>query len=249
MAGELRDLTFPYMEMHNLCLSLLHNISDRCASTLDTLDLRIDSLEYLWPCQPGGLRVQQDQVVEAAWTPGMAGSGADSGPVRAETSHQKNKDEVDKYISKWLKEPLSGVYTAELRPDSCYSEDGSPFSYSRRPRASAENQGVSRRRPGHFVQTWWIGGLKAGEAGARMSFDHAMLFAMLQDHLANKPAEGKRLDEITYRTLSNLSTNGGLMTGIVCLLIRHQTIAVLHYGGRENIEIKLTTHLDSTMLS
>ncbi|KAF4417398.1 Diaminopropionate ammonia-lyase [Fusarium acutatum] len=42
LAGETRELAFPYMGMHNLCLSLLHNISDRCASTLDALDLRID---------------------------------------------------------------------------------------------------------------------------------------------------------------------------------------------------------------
>ncbi|KAH7178018.1 hypothetical protein DER46DRAFT_632883 [Fusarium sp. MPI-SDFR-AT-0072] len=41
---QLRELAFPYMEMHNLCLSLFSIISDRCASTLDALDLRIDPL-------------------------------------------------------------------------------------------------------------------------------------------------------------------------------------------------------------
>lgn len=44
LAGESRELAFPYMEMHNLCLLLFSNISDRRASTLDALDLRIDPL-------------------------------------------------------------------------------------------------------------------------------------------------------------------------------------------------------------
>ncbi|EXL92526.1 hypothetical protein FOIG_14475 [Fusarium odoratissimum NRRL 54006] len=44
LAGESRELAFPYMEKHNLCLLLFSNISDRCASTLDALDLRIDPL-------------------------------------------------------------------------------------------------------------------------------------------------------------------------------------------------------------
>ncbi|KAF5559585.1 diaminopropionate ammonia-lyase [Fusarium phyllophilum] len=44
LAAETRELAFPYMGMHNLCLSLLHNISDRCASSLDDLDLSIDPL-------------------------------------------------------------------------------------------------------------------------------------------------------------------------------------------------------------
>ncbi|EGU82040.1 hypothetical protein FOXB_07443 [Fusarium oxysporum f. sp. conglutinans Fo5176] len=44
LAGESRELAFPYMEMHNLCLLLFSNISDRHASTLDALDLRIDPL-------------------------------------------------------------------------------------------------------------------------------------------------------------------------------------------------------------
>ncbi|WKT54251.1 hypothetical protein QSH57_004835 [Fusarium oxysporum f. sp. vasinfectum] len=38
------------------------------------------------------------------------------------------------------------------------------------------------------------------------AFDHAMLFAMLQDHLSSNPSEKKRLDEIIYQTLSDLST-------------------------------------------
>jgi hypothetical protein len=33
-----------------------------------------------------------------------------------------------------------------------------------------------------------------------------MLFAMLQDHLSSNPSERKRLDEIIYQTLSDLST-------------------------------------------
>ncbi|KIL88353.1 hypothetical protein FAVG1_08432 [Fusarium avenaceum] len=37
-------------------------------------------------------------------------------------------------------------------------------------------------------------------------FDHAMLFAMLQDLLTNHPSEKKRLDETTYQALSDLST-------------------------------------------
>ncbi|KAM5516505.1 diaminopropionate ammonia-lyase [Fusarium oxysporum f. sp. phaseoli] len=44
LAGESRELAFPYMEMHNLYLLLFSNISDRRASTLDALDLRIDPL-------------------------------------------------------------------------------------------------------------------------------------------------------------------------------------------------------------
>ncbi|KAF5720849.1 hypothetical protein FGLOB1_485 [Fusarium globosum] len=44
LGGESRELAFPYMGMHNLCVSLFHNISDRCASTLDALDLRTDPL-------------------------------------------------------------------------------------------------------------------------------------------------------------------------------------------------------------
>ncbi|KAI8648819.1 hypothetical protein NCS56_01497800 [Fusarium sp. Ph1] len=38
------------------------------------------------------------------------------------------------------------------------------------------------------------------------AFDHAMLFAMLQDHLFSNPSERKRLDEVIYQTLSDLST-------------------------------------------
>ncbi|QGI80829.1 uncharacterized protein FFB20_04743 [Fusarium fujikuroi] len=45
LAGESRELAFPYIGMHNLCVSLFHNISDRCASTLDALDVRIDPLK------------------------------------------------------------------------------------------------------------------------------------------------------------------------------------------------------------
>ncbi|KAH6952089.1 hypothetical protein DER45DRAFT_636384, partial [Fusarium avenaceum] len=37
-------------------------------------------------------------------------------------------------------------------------------------------------------------------------FDHAMLFAMLQDLLTSHPFEKKRLDETTYQALSDLST-------------------------------------------
>jgi hypothetical protein len=35
-------------------------------------------------------------------------------------------------------------------------------------------------------------------------FDHAILFAMLQDHLSSNPPERKRLDETIYQTLSDL---------------------------------------------
>ncbi|KAF4949959.1 hypothetical protein FGADI_8560 [Fusarium gaditjirri] len=37
------------------------------------------------------------------------------------------------------------------------------------------------------------------------TFDHAMLFVMLNDHLSSNPSEGKRLDKITYQILSDLS--------------------------------------------
>ncbi|KAF4421781.1 hypothetical protein FACUT_10868 [Fusarium acutatum] len=45
-----------------------------------------------------------------------------------------------------------------------------------------------------------------GQPDDQRTFDHAMLFAMLQDHLSSNPSEGKRLDEITYQILSDLST-------------------------------------------
>nr|RBQ87940.1 hypothetical protein FVER53263_13551 [Fusarium verticillioides] len=45
-----------------------------------------------------------------------------------------------------------------------------------------------------------------GQPDDQRHFDHAMLFAMLQDHLSSNPSEGKRLDEITYQILSDLST-------------------------------------------
>ncbi|KAI1055330.1 hypothetical protein LB506_011512 [Fusarium annulatum] len=45
-----------------------------------------------------------------------------------------------------------------------------------------------------------------GKPDTPLTFDHAMLFAMLRDHLSNNASEGKRLDEITYQILSDLST-------------------------------------------
>ncbi|KAF5556912.1 ycfA domain-containing protein [Fusarium mexicanum] len=45
-----------------------------------------------------------------------------------------------------------------------------------------------------------------GKPDNQSHFDHAMLFAMIQDHLSNNPSEAKRLDEITHQTLSDLST-------------------------------------------
>ncbi|KAF5648631.1 ycfA domain protein [Fusarium sp. NRRL 52700] len=45
-----------------------------------------------------------------------------------------------------------------------------------------------------------------GKPDTPLTFDHAMLFAMLRDHLSSKPSEKKRLDEITYQILSDLST-------------------------------------------
>ncbi|KAJ4044767.1 hypothetical protein NW761_008317 [Fusarium oxysporum] len=45
-----------------------------------------------------------------------------------------------------------------------------------------------------------------GQPDDQRTFDHAMLFAMIQDHLSCNPSEGKRLDEITYQILSDLST-------------------------------------------
>jgi hypothetical protein len=46
------------------------------------------------------------------------------------------------------------------------------------------------------------------------TFDHAMLFAMLQDHLFGNPSERKRLDEITYQTLSDPSTCHEMPTAV-----------------------------------
>ncbi|PNP76800.1 hypothetical protein FNYG_09904 [Fusarium nygamai] len=45
-----------------------------------------------------------------------------------------------------------------------------------------------------------------GKPDTPLTFDHAMLFAMLRDHLSSNPSERKRLDEITYQILSDLST-------------------------------------------
>ncbi|KAI1037785.1 hypothetical protein LB503_009432 [Fusarium chuoi] len=45
-----------------------------------------------------------------------------------------------------------------------------------------------------------------GQPDDQRTFDHAMLFSMLQDHLSSNPSEGKRLDEPTYQILSDLST-------------------------------------------
>ncbi|KAF5989793.1 hypothetical protein FBULB1_558 [Fusarium bulbicola] len=47
-----------------------------------------------------------------------------------------------------------------------------------------------------------------------LSFDHAMLFAMVQDHLSHNQPEGKRLDEITYRTLSDLEICHQMLTAV-----------------------------------
>ncbi|KAF5562525.1 ycfA domain-containing protein [Fusarium phyllophilum] len=44
-----------------------------------------------------------------------------------------------------------------------------------------------------------------GKHDNQSHFDHAMLFAMLHDHLSSNSSEGKRLDEITHQTLSDLS--------------------------------------------
>ncbi|KAH7150598.1 hypothetical protein DER46DRAFT_613672 [Fusarium sp. MPI-SDFR-AT-0072] len=52
---------------------------------------------------------------------------------------------------------------------------------------------------------WYLVQLQAKPDDQR-AFDHAMLFAMLQDHLSSNPSEKKRLDEIIYQTLSDLST-------------------------------------------
>ncbi|KAL5592256.1 hypothetical protein FOVSG1_006192 [Fusarium oxysporum f. sp. vasinfectum] len=51
---------------------------------------------------------------------------------------------------------------------------------------------------------WCLVQLRAKPDDQR-AFDHAMLFAMLQDHLSSNPSERKRLDEIIYQTLSDLS--------------------------------------------
>jgi hypothetical protein len=45
-----------------------------------------------------------------------------------------------------------------------------------------------------------------GRPDTPLTYDHAMLFAMLQDHFSSNPSERKRLDEITYQILSDLST-------------------------------------------
>ncbi|KAH8659697.1 hypothetical protein BGZ61DRAFT_464929 [Ilyonectria robusta] len=38
------------------------------------------------------------------------------------------------------------------------------------------------------------------------TFDHSMLFAMLQEHMSNNPSERARLDEVIYQLLSDLAT-------------------------------------------
>ncbi|KAF4445779.1 hypothetical protein F53441_10528 [Fusarium austroafricanum] len=45
-----------------------------------------------------------------------------------------------------------------------------------------------------------------GEPNDQRGFNYLMLFAMLEDHLSNNPSERKRLDEVIYQTLSDLST-------------------------------------------
>ncbi|EWG55568.1 hypothetical protein FVEG_17551 [Fusarium verticillioides 7600] len=45
-----------------------------------------------------------------------------------------------------------------------------------------------------------------GKPDTPLTYDQAMLFAMLRDHLSSNPSERKRLDEITYQILSDLST-------------------------------------------
>ncbi|KAG5814862.1 hypothetical protein H9Q74_002612 [Fusarium xylarioides] len=53
-----------------------------------------------------------------------------------------------------------------------------------------------------------------GNPNSQHHFDHAMLFAMLQDHLSSNPSEGKRLDEITYQVLSDLSTSHEMLIAV-----------------------------------
>jgi hypothetical protein len=45
-----------------------------------------------------------------------------------------------------------------------------------------------------------------GEPDNQKGFNHAMLFAMLHEHLASNPSERNRLDEVVYQVLSDLST-------------------------------------------
>jgi hypothetical protein len=45
LAGEARELAFPYVEMHNLCIQLFDRISDRCASTLEAVGWGPDPLD------------------------------------------------------------------------------------------------------------------------------------------------------------------------------------------------------------
>ncbi|KAH7114093.1 hypothetical protein EDB81DRAFT_862442 [Dactylonectria macrodidyma] len=51
---------------------------------------------------------------------------------------------------------------------------------------------------------WCLVQLRAKPDDQR-AFDHVMLFAMLRDHLFGNPSERKRLDEVVYQTLSDLS--------------------------------------------
>jgi hypothetical protein len=53
-----------------------------------------------------------------------------------------------------------------------------------------------------------------GTPNDRRLFDHAMLFAMLQDHLSSNPSERKRLDETTCQALSDLSTCHEMLSAV-----------------------------------
>ena len=44
-----------------------------------------------------------------------------------------------------------------------------------------------------------------GKPDAQRTFDHAMLFAMLEEHMAKKPSERARLDEVIYQVLSDIA--------------------------------------------
>ncbi|KAF5694867.1 hypothetical protein FDENT_996 [Fusarium denticulatum] len=54
-----------------------------------------------------------------------------------------------------------------------------------------------------------------GKSDNENYFDHGMLFSMLQDHLSSNPSEGKRLDEVTYRALSDLSASHEMLVAVL----------------------------------
>ncbi|CVL03951.1 uncharacterized protein FPRN_11997 [Fusarium proliferatum] len=73
-----------------------------------------------------------------------------------------------------------------------------------------------------------------GKPDNQNHLDHAMLFSMLRDHLSSNPSEGKRLDEITYQVLSDLSTSHEMLIAVQSHRPRNATRAPEEVIATEN---------------